>query len=263
MKSRAWYGIVIIACASLVFFLFGFVQAVRFTSGAQRDAAGPAPPVIASPAAKNPDDVNILIIGDSIAKGTGDEQFKGFGGYLPELMKNQTKKSIVVDNAGIDGLKTPDLLQLVRSGRLDSAMAAADYILISIGGNDLREIQSLKDIAKEAAYREKRDAYLAGLNEIVGEIRADNQDAVLIFIGLYDPYAGENANENAGMVSGWNYETQIIAAKDGKAVFVPTYDLFRFNLDRFIAGDRLHPNSAGYQTVSYFINKAVENTLKH
>ncbi len=34
--------------------------------------------------------IDILIMGDSIAKGTGDEMGKGFSDYLPESLKNKT-----------------------------------------------------------------------------------------------------------------------------------------------------------------------------
>lgn len=262
-KSITWYGIIAISLVSFVFMIFGFVQAVRFTSGLVKEAAPPISQAVTTNniGLKNPNNINVLIIGDSIAKGTGDEKFKGIGSYLPELMKNQTPKDIVVDNAGIDGYKSSDLVQLIKSGKLDNALETADIVLISIGGNDLREIQSLKDVAKEAAYKEKQEIYVSGLKETTQRIRALNKNAVVVFIGLYDPYAADNSNENARLISNWNYETQLIIAEDEKAVFIPTYDLFKFNLDRFIAGDKLHPNTTGYQMISYLISKDIENAV--
>ena len=48
-------------------------------------------------------------MGDSIAKGTGDEKGKGIGGYLVDLLKSQTPKDIKVDNVAVDGYKIDDL----------------------------------------------------------------------------------------------------------------------------------------------------------
>lgn len=259
-KSYTWYGIVAIALGSFVFILFGFVQAVKYTSGSPVSQTATAPSAAMAPV-KNANIINIFIIGDSIAMGVGDDKLKGIGGYLPDLMKNQTPRDIVVDNAGIDGAKIADLLQSVKSGRMDQAIELADLVIISIGGNDLREIQRLSDVSREAAYQEKQAAYLSGLKEITQKIRSLNKKSVLIVIGLYDPTAADNGNENAKLISRWNYETQLITAFDQKAVFIPTYDLFKLNQDRFIAADKLHPSSTGYQMISYLISKNIENNL--
>ena len=59
----------------------------------------------------------------------------------------------------------------------------------------------------------------------------------------------------------WNYDTQKMVEADPRAVFIPTFDLFKFNVPRFIAPDGLHPNSLGYQAVSYRIAKSIENIV--
>ncbi|MEN6390458.1 MAG: GDSL-type esterase/lipase family protein [Syntrophomonas sp.] len=259
-KRYSWYGIVAIALFSLIFTLFGFVQTIRFTTGSPVSQTATAPGTADKPV-KEGNIINVFIIGDSIAMGIGDEKLQGIGGYLKDLMKTQTPRDIVVDNAGIDGLKTAELLQSIKSGRMDNALKSADFIVISIGGNDLREIQRLTDVSREAAYQEKKAAYLAGLKETTQKIRALNKNSVLIFIGLYDPTGQDNANENAKFVSEWNYQTQLLVAADQKAIFIPTYDLFKLNLDRFMAADKLHPNSTGYQMISYLISKDIENML--
>lgn len=260
-KNHTWYGIAAIALVSFGFVLFGFVRAVNFTTSPLKSQAADVSGTDRIPA-KDAHVINIFIIGDSIAKGTGDDKFKGIGGYLLESLKSQTPKDIVVENAGIDGLKTADLLQTIKSGRMDTAIETADFIIISIGGNDLREIQSLPDISREAAYQEKRAAYLSGFKEITQMIRALNEESVLIIVGLYDPTARNNANENAAFISEWNNHTQLVIARDYKAVFIPTYDLFKLNINRFISADKLHPNSMGYQTVSHTISRSVEGILR-
>lgn len=260
-KSHTWYGITTIALLSLAFTLLGFFQAVKLTSVSPPTSTPTAAPGTGNKPVKDNNVINILIMGDSIAKGTGDENFKGMGGYLPDLLKSQTPKNIAIENAGIDGYRIADLLVLVKSGRMDHRLQTADFVIISIGGNDLREIQNLTEVAREAAFQEKQDAYLSGLKEITRIIRSLNQNSVVIMVGLYNPAPADSNLHNAWFISNWNCETQLIIAGDQKAVFVPTYDLFKLNSERFIAADRLHPSSAGYQMISYLISKNIESVL--
>jgi lysophospholipase L1-like esterase len=269
-KKSMLYSIMAIASISLIFIISGFFNAMKFTIGSQNEIQRETDTILSqkekstqdkSTPLKNKNTIQILILGDSIAKGTGDEKVKGIAGYLPELFKNLTPKDTLVDNAGIDGYKIADLDAQFKSGKLDNSIKNADYIVLSIGGNDLREIQSIKDMLKEDAFRQKQDTYLTLLKGITKKIRYNNKNAVMIFVGLYNPYGADNSIENIRYVSNWNYNTQLIFSEDDKSVFVPTYDLFKFNLSRFISNDNLHPNSAGYQAISYTISKSIENIL--
>lgn len=265
-KRKMSYGIVAVAAIFLVFIINGFSKAMSFTIGPEKttgtivtqDASYPKD---GERTAINSNTVRVLIIGDSIARGTGDENSKGIGGYLTDLLKNQTPKDIVVDNAGIDGYKAADLLAQVNSGKLDNSIAASNYIVISIGGNDLREIQSLQDVEKEQAFRDKQNSYTAALKEIIEKVRVLNKNTLMIMLGLYNPSVVNNESDNIKYLGAWNYNTEVVIGNDEKTVFVPTYDMFRFNVNRFVAGDNLHPNSSGYQTIAYLISKSVENTL--
>jgi lysophospholipase L1-like esterase len=260
-KNILWYVIIVIALISLVFFVRGFYKAMLFTIGSVNSADMQSPEFKESQVEeiKNENNHRVLIIGDSIAKGTGDEKVKGIGGYLPELLKNYTPKNVVVENFGIDGLKSAELLELVNSGKLDDKIVSSDFIIISIGGNDIRQIQNLKDIAREESFNQKQEEFLVSLEGITKKIRSMTKDSIVVFIGLYDPYS--QLNENARLLTTWNYNAQLIIESDEKALFISTYDLFKFNLDRFIAPDRLHPNGMGYHTISYLVSRSIENIL--
>jgi lysophospholipase L1-like esterase len=137
----------------------------------------------------------------------------------------------------------------------------SDYIIISIGGNDLREIQSLKDVEKEQAFRMRQDNFVAGIKEIMQRIRDTNNNSVVVVVGNYNPTDIDISTDNVRYINNWSYNTQLIVDTDIRAVFVPTYNIFKYNLDRYIAPDKLHPNTVGYQTISYLISKTIENTL--
>lgn len=265
-KQKLWYISICITAISLIFILVGFIKAMNFapvpatatTNSTPQNASGSAATESVS---NNPNVVHVMLMGDSIAKGIGDEKGKGIGGYLVDLLKSQTPKDIKVDNVGVDGYKINDLAAQLKSGKQDALISNADFLIISIGGSDLQEIQSIKNTQKEQTFQVKQDAYTVKLKDIVKRIRTLNKKTQLIMIGSYNPMSVVNTSDNISYLDTWTYNAQLVLAKDNKATFIPTYDMFKNNLNRFISRDKLHPNSTGYQTIAYLISKAVENTL--
>ena len=89
-------------------------------------------------------------------------------------------------------------------------------------------------------------------------LKNTNPNSIVIFLGLYNPYEKANSVVDTRLLNTWNYDSQQLVEEDGKAIFIPTHDLLKFNLVRYIAKDGLHPNSAGYQALSNRISKSVE-----
>ncbi|KJR46948.1 Lipase/Acylhydrolase with GDSL-like motif [Desulfosporosinus sp. I2] len=267
-KKSMWYSIITIALVCFIVLSIGFYQAIMVTSkvSAQPSAKAQVPQVSedsAKPSSKNATSFKILIMGDSIAKGTGDEKSKGFSSYLSEYFKNNTSKEILVDNVGIDGLGSLGLQEQLDSRRLDKTILDSDMILVSIGGNDLRSILSLNNLTKEDEFKVRLDNYLNNLKQTIKDLRTANPNSIVIFLGLYNPYEKATSVEDTRLLNTWNYDTQQLVEEDGKWIFIPTYDLMKYNLGRYIAKDGLHPNSAGYQALSNRISKSVEAIISN
>jgi Lysophospholipase L1 and related esterases len=258
-----WYSIITVAFVCLIVLATGFYEAIKVTMTANPQPAAKAPiPQNAAKAtkqpAKNSNSFQVLILGDSIAKGTGDEKGKGFAGDLPDSFKSDTSKEVLVTDAGIDGLESQGLLAQLQNKRLDKPIADSDLILVSIGGNDIRNILSLNALAKEDAFKTRQDSYLNNLKQTLKDLRTVNPNSTIIFLGLYNPYEKITTPEDTSLLNEWNYNSQQLVESDGKATFIPTNDLMKYNLGRYIAKDGLHPNSAGYQALSNRISKSVE-----
>ena len=261
-----WYSILTIACVGFIVLSMGFYQAIIVTT-----AVTPQPSTKAEIpqtsldstklSSKKANSFKVLILGDSVAKGTGDEKGKGFSGYLPEYFKNSTSRDILIDNAGIDGLESIGLLEQLQSRKLEKTIVESDFILVSIGGNDVRSILSLNDLAKEDQFKVRLDSYLGNLEQTMKVLRTTNPNSIVIFLGLYNPYEKASNVEDTRLLNTWNYNTQQLVEDDGKGIFIPTYDLLKFNLGRYVAKDGLHPNSAGYQALSNRISKSVETII--
>jgi lysophospholipase L1-like esterase len=266
LKKSIWYAILTIACAGFIVLALGFYQAITVTTAGNSQSAAKVPltqtpGVSPKPASPTANSFKLLILGDSIAKGTGDETSKGFSGYLPEYFKNSTSKEILVDNAGIDGLESIGLLEQLQNQKLDKAISDSNFILVSIGGNDVKSILSLTDLSKEDQFKVRLDNYLKNLNQTLKVLRTTNPNSILIFLGLYNPYEKVTDAEDTRLLNEWNYNTQQLVDDDAKGIFIPTDDLLKFNLGKYIAKDGLHPNSAGYQALSNRISKSLETVI--
>jgi lysophospholipase L1-like esterase len=266
LKKILWFSILILSLLGIITLSAGFYQAL--TIAGHTSPTGAVPTVRngtvngkGEPLPEKGNSISLLIIGDSIARGAGDETGKGFSFYLPDELKTKTPKEIVVNNAGIDGLQTNGLLELAQGEKLKPAIAVADLLLISIGGNDLRRIRRLRAMAKEDGFQKTFDSYTTGLIAILKTIRKTNTDALIIFIGLYDPSVQEISPDDIPLLLAWNEGTQKIIEQEERAVFIPTYDLFKLNAEKYVALDALHPNAAGYQAIAYRIGKDIEGVF--
>ncbi|WP_242877607.1 SGNH/GDSL hydrolase family protein [Desulfosporosinus sp. BG] len=144
---------------------------------------------------------------------------------------------------------------------MDKTIKDSDMILVSIGGNDVRSILSLNDLAKEDQFKVRLDSYLGNLKQTMKVLRSTNPNSIVIFLGLYNPYEKASNVEDIRLLNEWNYNTQQVVEEDGKGIFIPTYDLLKFNLGQYIAKDGLHPNSAGYQALANRVSKSVETII--
>lgn len=262
LKKSIVFSILTISLLGLVLFSIGFYQAISVTMESGPQSLNPSLPQTPGETTKLPSKkinaFQVLILGDSIAKGTGDEKGKGFSSYLPEFFKNDTSKEILVNDAGIDGLESLGLLEELQNRSLDKTITESDLILVSIGGNDIKSLLTLNDLAKEDAFNTRQNNYLNTLRQTLKMLRTGSPNSLIIFLGLYNPYEKANSIEDTRLLNTWNYNTQQLIEEDGKGIFIPTDDLLKFNLGRYIAKDGLHPNSAGYQALSNRISKSVE-----
>lgn len=201
---------------------------------------------------------NILIIGDSIARGAGDETGNGFSTYIPEYLKSNIPGNISVLNAGVDGLKSTGLLEQLKSGKLNSQLAGSNMIVLSIGGNDLLALYSFNDIEKATALKSIQTAYMENLKEILKIIREHSPDSLIVSIGLYNPAEDGVSILNNLLLNNWNDNTRKLVEEETKAVFIETNDIFKTDLKSNISSDKLHPSSFGYRAVSERISKLAD-----
>ncbi len=134
--SRLWLWRIPGAIGVLAALLFavGFVLALRGSLG-EPIGEPPAPPASKPARVKEPGRRFLLVLGDSLARGTGDETGKGYAADVLDSLKKSGAAEMA--NLAVDGAESGDVERVLESENVGKLAASADWILLSAGGNDL------------------------------------------------------------------------------------------------------------------------------
>ncbi|MBE4907684.1 GDSL family lipase [Bacillus luteolus] len=197
------------------------------------------------------DTLNIVAVGDSLTRGTGDSSGKGYIGYLVDQLREKSDQEVQLTNLAIRGYTSEQLVGLIEQSEIQRQIRQADILIMTIGGNDLfQRGEALIDFNKEQNNVTK-SAYLKNLESTFTSIRNLNSEAIVFHVGLYNPFQNlENADVTSEVVREWNYDSAEVAAKFYKIIQVPTYDLFQLNVEAYLFNDKFHPNEKGYKLIA-------------
>lgn len=133
-----WRGVGLVSIVATLLLITGFVYAVNDILNPKGEVPlSSLPQQTAVPTAAESDGLKILALGDSLAKGTGDDQGKGFVKRALEELSADGGKAELLGNMGINGLTTAGLQSKLQEEGVQYALRQANVVLISIGGNDL------------------------------------------------------------------------------------------------------------------------------
>ena len=246
-----WYLPVGVSLIAAAVFAYGFAAYLRGDTGSPVDAAGlrqPAPVVSSTIVAP-------IILGDSLARGAGDENGLGISGRLDDELRRRGIRARRTYNVGVSGARTPDLLALLDRPNVRQLLRESNVIIVSIGGNDLwggNDWRSAAPPDPDAVM----DKVIERIEDAVEKIRAVNPRARIFFVGLYNPFvATPMGKQLTGLVNQWNARLLDHFRNDPDFTLVATADLFshrdRLSLDRF------HPGGEGYGLIARRIADAM------
>lgn len=242
-----WYLPVTAATLATAVFAWGFVSYLRGDTGTPVEVLS-APPAATTTA--QPTLIAPVILGDSLARGAGDERGLGIGGRLDQELLRRNIRSRRTYNLGVNGARTADLLRQLDSANVKQLLAEANVIVISIGGNDLwggADWRSAPPSDPEKAMTDVLDR----IEQVVDKVRAANPTARIFFVGLYSPMG----RPLAPYVARWNARMLERFGDDPDFTLVQTADLF-LHRDR-LALDRFHPSGEGYGLIARRIADAL------
>jgi lysophospholipase L1-like esterase len=243
-RFLSWYLPVSAALVAVAAFGFGFASFVRGDTGAPVDWIETRPVAEAPP--RNV--IIPLVLGDSLARGTGDETGLGIGGRLGEELKKRRIPAKPAVNLAVNGAKTADLLKQLDSRNVRTLIGESSVVIISIGGNDLWGGSDWR-----SAQPRDPEGTMAGvldrMEKILHIVREANPQARIFLVGLYNPFSKTPAGGLlTPLVNRWNGRLLERFGGDPNLTIVPTSDLFshrdRLSLDHF------HPANEGYALIA-------------
>ena len=201
-----------------------------------------------------------LVLGDSIAFGSGLAN-----------PREAVYGKVVADTNGYDyanyavpGHTTANLMKRMENETVRDAIARADIISISIGGNNflLGNLNALlfDGIVKQDYTKldEIAAGFLADLDTIVTTIRTQNQRAAIVLQTLYNPqtgYIGDVYQQGANRL---NQALRTYDAAHPGAILIADVGAALTDSDRDFAEDRIHPSAVGNEKIA----RVVLQTLK-
>ncbi len=133
-----WRAVSLISIAATILLLGGFVYAVKDILYPRGEALlTTLPQETAAPAAAADGVIKIVALGDSLAKGTGDNEGSGFVKRTIDGLTAKGSKANLTGNLGINGMTTAGLQSRLQQEGVKYALRQSNVILVSIGGNDL------------------------------------------------------------------------------------------------------------------------------
>ena len=261
-----WTAPLLVGAAAAAVFGVGFALALRGSLGEPLGEPPPAPRQAIVPPAAGKGAVRILVLGDSLAKGTGDETGKGFAVRVQEGLRTNGKGPELT-NLAVNGMETPEVLAVAETPNVRALARSASLILLSAGGNDLSHGATsfgprgdASPAALPDAVAAARGRYVENLRRILETLRAENATAPILLLGLYDPFGSAQpadgqagatgaARLGASVVLQWNSLAQETALASPGVTVVPTFDLFQGRPDR-LSADRYHPSGAAYALIA-------------
>ncbi|MFT0800563.1 SGNH/GDSL hydrolase family protein [Bacillus swezeyi] len=209
---------------------------------------------------------NIVVaaLGDSMTEGVGDQEKKGYVGMIAEQLESRSDvKSVTIKNYAVKGYRTDQLLKKLQDQEVQQGLKDADYILFTIGGNDLMKVVrqnfahlTLKPFRSEQKVFEKRFA------NILADIRKHNGSAKLIYVSMYNPFKFtlSELREVDQVVEEWNQGAEKKLKKVPDAKMVDIADIFEEYSDKKkIAEDEFHPNQYGYSLIAKRVYDQIKN----
>jgi len=245
-----WHVPAALGGIAFLFLAGAFALALRGSLGNPLGSP-PPPPDTSGRIPKKSGQRLVLVLGDSLARGTGDEDGRGFAQRLLPLLR--PAGPVELANLGVDGATSEDVRRLAESANVLTLARSADVIVLSLGGNDLSRtlprstgtpVQVVEDIGRS------RDQFADNLRTVLRLLRQANPSAPISIIGLYNPFSSDRrAQIGSSLIGRWNAVANETALGFSRVVVVPTFDLFQTGTEN-LAVDQFHPNGKGYAMIA-------------
>ncbi|MGZ9584109.1 GDSL-type esterase/lipase family protein [Paenibacillus marinisediminis] len=268
-RSASWTIIYLLGIGSTLLLLVGFGLGVAdiVSPGSVPFTEKPtvqAPPVTPS---TERNELNIVSLGDSLTRGTGDDTGSGYVRRTVTLLEQEQDKPVkLINNLAINGQRADQLAKSLDKESTGHTLKQANIILLTIGGNDLFQSALRGKMGHEQldlkTLQTKAMEGLSSLESVLSKIRQWNPDALVVYVGLYNPFSDLEEMREIGntVVQGWNDAAATFINKDSNMILIPTQDLFEFNIETYLSSDHFHPNGEGYEAIATRVVQSIPHS---
>lgn len=250
---KKWLLSLIVLIATLSFFLFltGFILG-------SKDVLYPKPSVVHNLEIEDKQEAHtqdgklrMVGLGDSLTRGVGDSEGLGYVGRFANMLKEDGQQKVILANLAVSGAKTSNLIKQLDTTGVQYAIAEADMIVLTIGGNDLNPGWDQLGTIDLTKYQGDIETFTKNVHSILDQLRSFNKDAAIYWLGLYNPF--EEIVELKGSAENilrWNAALEAIALEYNDVFIIPTYDLFLKQTKQLLSKDYFHPNDEGHELMA-------------
>lgn len=192
------------------------------------------------------DELHYVVIGDSIARGAGI--YNSAAACYGRIVADTNGYDYV--NFGIDGYTSWQLKEYIRETSVTNALAEADVISISIGGNDYLQ-QNLPKLITHVTFgnykivNDIQENYRGHLTDIFDYITGINPDVVILAQTLYNPRTDLIKFSFGEATKRVNEVVNEMPAKYPGTVYVVDTVPFIEGRPECVAMDGIHPSAYG------------------
>jgi lysophospholipase L1-like esterase len=191
----------------------------------------------------------VVVLGDSVARGAGDENGLGLPGWLNHDLRAKTAGAASILNLGINSGRTLNVARLLREPQARTSIARADLVVMSIGGNDLYGDSPARLLTTLWPWYQ-RERTLSRVESLVAQVRQINPGARICILSLYNPYQASRAGRWTDVqVNLWDGALiQRLSEMRGVTVIRIADVLSR--ADRLSPIDHFHPGTLGWAAIA-------------
>lgn len=253
-----------LACGSFLVFGTGLILAMQALLVTPEEGKAQKNEDPQTAPAEKTDAFTLVGIGDSLTRGIGDEEGKGYFGRVNERLNQQWEQPITRVNLAVGGARTGDLLRQLEKDGVRYAVSRADLILMSIGANNLFPDWDKLGEVDVPTLQGDVSSFQSEMERILQTLRRLNPDAPVLWLGLYHPFENiAKLTEASDIIHRWNALSNQLASDYEDVFVIPTYDLFQNQTDRFLHTDHFHPNASGYSAIAERVFQQTIRQIEH
>jgi lysophospholipase L1-like esterase len=259
-KRRVWPWLLVL----LVILAGAGYGGWQFYQQQQTQPTAPKTTKVSQPKPKKKKQIKLVALGDSLTQGVGDKTDNG--GYVGIIQKDLTQHQslkVATQNYGVAGDTSTQIdTRLENQTKLQTNLAHADVIVMTVGGNDLMGVLKQNGLSvNEKNIQAARKIYRQHLTTLLKHVRHYNTKAPIFMFSIYNPFYVyfPKMTEMQDAVVDWNQTSQAVLQQQGNGYFVNICNLMskggkltqqskskKSKNQLIFTGDNFHPNYIGY-----------------